>query len=362
MGKLVKMIIAIVALEVLGIHLYVMLPETENTDVADLSSKSQLGPKKLNISTQMVGDRSHNSKLDTLKRISWEQGVVPKWDKTKYLAFIHIGKNGGTSFDSTLAPIVRNLSGRYIGRQHFDWSQLSLYPVSDVVLMLRDPVSRAISHFYFSRTLSWTKDSEIRNESLWEYLHDPRTMLETRDVWQDGQAGVSWLTGTHIGNWVRGGGGKPRDIPDRERQSLNIRRMCLLAAERLEETLWFGFLDDLDRSMELLAYQLGYRKQQIALYQRNKNKRANTPVITDWERETLASLMPQDMWLYSYAKLLFEARWVCYKSGVYIKPQLPPIPTQPECVSTRFAIRCTGGPLAPLYFKGSAPEDHKYII
>ena len=27
-------------------------------------------------------------------------------------------------------------------------------------------------------------------------------MLKTRDAWQDGQAGVSWLTGTHIAQWV----------------------------------------------------------------------------------------------------------------------------------------------------------------
>ena len=47
--------------------------------------------------------------------------------------------------------------------------------------------------------MSWTADSRMRNQTLSEYLNDPVSMLETRDVWQDGQAGVSWLTGTHIG-------------------------------------------------------------------------------------------------------------------------------------------------------------------
>ena len=30
-------------------------------------------------------------------------------------------------------------------------------------------------------------------------------MLETRDVWQDGQAGVSWFAGVHIAGWVVSG-------------------------------------------------------------------------------------------------------------------------------------------------------------
>ena len=46
-----------------------------------------------------------------------------KWNKKKDpIVFLHIGKNGGTSFDSTVKPIVKSLGGRYIGDRHFDWT------------------------------------------------------------------------------------------------------------------------------------------------------------------------------------------------------------------------------------------------
>ena len=48
-------------------------------------------------------------------------------------------------------------------------------------------------------------------------------MLETRDVWQDGQAGVSWFAGVHIAGWVVSGQvlNKPGEKRWRERMSLN---------------------------------------------------------------------------------------------------------------------------------------------
>ena len=45
-----------------------------------------------------------------------------------------------------------------------------------------------------SLSLFWTKGMKIRDQSIEEYLNDVESMLETRTVWMDGQAGVMWLS------------------------------------------------------------------------------------------------------------------------------------------------------------------------
>ena len=37
----------------------------------------------------------------------------------------------------------------------------------------------------------------------------------------------------------------------------DTRKMLKLAADRIDQMFWFGILEDLDRSLELLQYQLG---------------------------------------------------------------------------------------------------------
>ena len=40
----------------------------------------------------------------------------------------------------------------------------------------------------------------------------------------------------------------------------------------------------------------------------------------------IESLIPMDMWLYAYAKRIFQARWNFFKTGIYIQPDYPPFP------------------------------------
>ena len=79
---------------------------------------------------------------------------LPKFNpETDLMAFIHIGKNGGTSFDKTMKITTSKLKLEYHGNKHFDWTHIenlnfnSKKTVKPVVL-LRDPVDRVISHFY----------------------------------------------------------------------------------------------------------------------------------------------------------------------------------------------------------------------
>jgi len=73
---------------------------------------------------------------------------------------------------------------------------------------------------------------------------------------QDGQAAISWLTGTHIGfGWVKGPPKRPTK-ESLELRTFDFETLLNLAATRIENIFWFGILEDLDRSLELLQYQL----------------------------------------------------------------------------------------------------------
>jgi hypothetical protein len=314
--------------------------------------------------------KQYNRTHDLLSSI--HNRPVPKKKQAKHynrtLAFLHIGKAGGTSFDNVGVAIAEEAQYNYAGRKHFDWSAIEkMGTVGDkieVVTMLREPVARAISHFYFARGLDWTKGAPIRKQNLTQYLQSSKqNLLDTRDIWQDGQAAVSWLTGTHIGSWV----GIPKDqVEERERRAQDSVAMCHLAANRLEQTKWFGLLEESDRSMELLQHAFNLlERPSLPHNNRHKNNGSarlkrnpaaeedkggnhkNDNPATEEDNKCLASLMPQDIWLYEYAKLLFEARWTEYKTGIYQAPERPPLP-EFTCVSTRFELSCSSGPLADI--------------
>ena len=80
-------------------------------------------------------------------------------------------------------------------------------------------------------------------------------------------------------------------------------------------------------------------------------------------RAKLASLTPQDTWLYAYAKNVFESRWNLYKTGKWVDPVKPNFP-EIDCQSTRFILNCSKERLEnfnnELYFIAS--YSHKYDV
>jgi hypothetical protein len=284
------------------------------------------------------------------------------------LLYMHIGKSGGTSFGE-LALKIANSTGRHFeGVRHFDWSFVSALGSNvQVLTMLREPVSRAISHFHFVQDSHFGLGTGLgegngKNMTLSMYFADPsRLMFETRDIWQDGQAAVSWLTGTHIAAWV---GTPGSQVTKREQMAMSLENMPImlhLAANRLEETLWFGLLEDSYKSLELLQHvtlsnttkkedgEKHNQQERLAMPSKNvavKKHAAATPL----EVETMKSLMPQDLWLYEYAKRLFAARWKAYITNApVVLPERPPLPKLP-CHSFRFNLTCVSGPLKGTYW------------
>ena len=91
---------------------------------------------------------------------------VRKWDGNEKIVFLHIGKAGGTSFDGMMGKALKGRKS-YVGGMHFDWTYImDRFPTGEVVTMLREPVSRAVSHFNFMKKLSWTKGMAIRSETI----------------------------------------------------------------------------------------------------------------------------------------------------------------------------------------------------
>jgi hypothetical protein len=314
----------------------------------------------------------------------------PSWP---LLIHLHIGKAGGTSFHKTVTHIARTKGYCVPGspNTHFDWSWiieqqqllreeeeepppplLKSHPRTkmDVVMMIRDPVARAVSHFYYLKKQEWTADiPRFRNQTIAEFLQDPETMIRLRDIWQDGQAGISWLTGTHIASFVSPHLSKQQIRQNDQALVVHPHEMMSLAADRLERDVkFFGILEDIPRSMQLLRYEFSLQQVPVMEHRNQNRKRPRNETVSPWVIKTLQSLMPQDMWLYQHAKQLFEARWknattiaamqttknieLSHSSnGTFSPPPpRPPFPTALPCTSLRRHIQCIAGPLAGLNY------------
>ena len=144
----------------------------------------------------------------------WEQ-PLKKWDhQHEILAFIHIVKSGGTSFESTISLSrteeacrlrcvdehtgLRTSSRNIICQRllpvlcgHFDWTTVDEMEqmgnqVAPIVL-LRDPIKRVVSHFFYSQRRKEMRNNTMRNQTFSEFLQDLESMMESRQVWFDGQ-------------------------------------------------------------------------------------------------------------------------------------------------------------------------------
>lgn len=230
----------------------------------------------------------------------------------------------------------------FVGARHFDWTYVEeVFPADEVLTLFREPVSRTISHFNFMKKLSWTKGMKIKEQSLDEFLEDKASMMEFRGCWQDGQAGVSWLTGTHIAEWVRKGENTEKDPETLERWFFDYEKQLTEAADKIDKMFWFGILEDLDRSLELLAFQLDKPVNHLKKITHQNLHKIEPSLPTEKSTKFLRNLMPQDIWLYDYAKRVFEARWLYYKTRIYQHPKRPEFP-EIFCKSTRFILRCDG--------------------
>lgn len=79
---------------------------------------------------------------------------------------------------------------KYIGFKHFDYSYIASKgtPQKDIdfVTILRHPVSRAYSQFYYSQTLTWTKGLLMRKQTFSEHIRDIESIRQYYQALVDG--------------------------------------------------------------------------------------------------------------------------------------------------------------------------------
>lgn len=238
------------------------------------------------------------------------------------LGFVHIGKCAGTSFDKWIGQHLRQhhrKRGVIGANQHVDMSYIkaqSLHFRPRVLAFLREPGKRAASNLLFWNTLSFTKNWKSRNWSLSQVLGDDRVARQYLGATGDGWGGVCWLAGLCQTKWY------VRTSPVGKKE--NSRRKLILTGEPmkalqmakhgLQGLAWFGLLEDSDRSMELLKWQLGLDMDTPGLTALNVNKVKEK--VADEDLQLLRKRAPLDVALYKHAQGLFEKRWKAYQEAL----------------------------------------------
>jgi len=272
---------------------------------------------------------------------------------------VHIGKAGGTSWNQMLSGVARSRHARFTGGKHFDLSSAKTQCLNcDLAIHFRSPVSLAISHHAFFQGLAWSSNIiGARQKNIAEYLDDYELMLKTTQLWRDGNAMMGWLLGTSYYSSSRERFTAIASLKHKDKMSTtdiaiaeNYTRSCLidddarhLAAKRLRGIFYFGFLDyKLNESMQLLQEQAGLSelpKLSHANKGSNKSKKLAPMSASDMinVKAKLADLKPNDIWIYNYAKSLFDARIQGLAPCDY-----PPTPPMPKvlCRATNYRLQC----------------------
>jgi len=234
----------------------------------------------------------------------------------KGLAFVHIGKAGGTSFDSWMGKNSRaNAIG---GGIHADMSYIDAHVKGDphILGFLREPAARSASNILYWNTLGYTKKWKGRNMSLSQILNDTETLNMYSGAYQDGWGGVLWLAGLCPNGWYVSTSPDGKNATEHKRRfdtvHSNPELAVKVAKEQLERFAWFGLIEQQAESMDMLEWQMDLKPSGLGLPKANVNAVRNA--VTEEDLEYLRTLLPMDMSLYKYAKKLFEQRLRAYQA------------------------------------------------
>jgi hypothetical protein len=250
--------------------------------------------------------------------------------------FLHIPKTAGTTFKTILegnfAPdrffpyhliheLLRfhpdELARFQLLAGHFFYSVHLLLPRKPIYLtVLRNPVERVISHyFYIRRSPEHFRYQKIASQSLLEFVTDPETRrlatnLQTRYLASDldPRPIVATLTAAELAQlkleWVMETSMTPKaSDPD----------LLELAKKRLDEFAFIGLTERFQESASLLSYVFGWRPV-TAIPPMNANRhRPSRKEIPDDTLEAISECNQLDVELYSYAETLFDS----YLSQMY---------------------------------------------
>merc|ERR1719436_1210117 len=129
--------------------------------------------------------------------------------------------------------------------------------------------------------------------TLSQILNDPEVLEKYHGAYSDGWGGVLWLTGLCPNGWY------VHTSPDGENDTEYERRknklhsnsdILKLAKEQLERFAWFGLLDQADKSMDMLKWQMDLDPSTPGLASFNRNSHS----MTEEDLQQLQTLLPLD--------------------------------------------------------------------
>lgn len=209
----------------------------------------------------------------------------------------------------------------YVGGGHIDMSfaeEVAL--MSDdfprVLSWLREPGARSASNVLFWKTLNeaWARELPGRNLNVSEILHSEAIRKEWAPAISDGLGGTCWLAGLcPYVPWIATFPNQRWNQTEqhRRRHMMEHRKQDVLRAaiSGLEKLAWFGLTEEPEKSIQMLAWQLGLAHVQ-PLPKTNENRNSNASrEITTADLDYFRAHAPMDVALYKYAQKLFEWRW-----------------------------------------------------
>ena len=172
--------------------------------------------------------------------------------------------------------------------------------------VLRHPLSRLKSHFYFHKANKgdpmhkWAKNRDLI--SWTGFLEDSKS------------CSTAHIGGTHAKAWWNS---DMKLLPKRKDGEypradwIVTREHYELARWNLMQMGWVGLFDRLSESVKQLKYF--WNLQRTSLSMRNKNKRKPQKSLTKKEKERILEYNQPDLWLYELGVVLFEQQQLVIK-------------------------------------------------
>jgi hypothetical protein len=183
-------------------------------------------------------------------------------------------------------------------------------------------------------------------------------MAEIFNYWWDGEAGVSWFSGTHPSHWVLPYPKNRQDWEHRVAAFNGARRPLLRAALRRLRGATVILTEDLKRGRDLLVHVLQLSEEFSITHENPSLYDEKDCVLPQQEKywNLLAPYMPMDRFFYAYASELYAAQLRALKlieNGTNISgicrpwPAMPELPSeellQPKCrVLLGSTLQCEG--------------------
>lgn len=258
----------------------------------------------------------------------------PEGAASKPVYFLHVPKCAGTSLRLILenAFAARDILSPYAGRYypqdlidiarepvhrfyrgHFRWALPAALPDLDwqVVTVLRHPVDRLLSRFYYLQQH--------------QFIHQQKTFEE----WFENDLALTDTLTVHLTSRADNGTGAGRlYVQSASREALAE------ALTNLEQCAVVGLFENLEDSVNLLAWHLGFLPPDLLPRNNQTSKRPAVEEITAELRARIEDTLAADLALYAHARTLFA-------QGMHeLRSALPPgLGDSPDTASIRRWLR-----------------------